>query len=63
MSSLIGAKCLTTKTFSERKTDCQSRARTSRRKIERDARRNEPKRARPKTAKGFSLTPQNLETE
>ena len=54
MPSTIGAKCLTTKTFSERKTDCQSKARTIRRKIERDARRNETKQAHPKTTKGFA---------
>ena len=41
----------------------RSRAREVRREIERETRRQQPKRARPKTAKGFALTPQNSEAK
>ena len=63
MTTVSGKGYSIGRTTLERKTDFQSRARTSRREIEREARRQQPKRARPKTAKGFSLTPQNMETE
>ncbi len=63
MATILGRRYNIDKSIRDRKTDCQSRARTIRREIEREARRQQPKRARPKTAKGFSLTPQNMETE
>ncbi len=54
MTTISGKGYSIGRTTLERKTDFQSRARTSRRKIKRDARRNEPKQAHPKTTKGFA---------
>ena len=54
MATILAKRYNIDKSIRDPKTDCQSRARTIRREIERKARRQQPKRARPKTAKGFA---------